>query len=83
MIIPTAPHNDYCPNCPSRMGQLYGHDPEAEMFMELPDGEKQKAVFPCAWRPEKLCKGICENQNYDETRHKYLIEERQVYGNRI
>jgi hypothetical protein len=74
-MITTLIHLNYCANCPSRHGQIYGHDPESLDYMSLPDGEKQKYVFPCAWRPTKLCKGICEDLGYVENLHSDIIKD--------
>jgi len=76
---PTDIHKDYCPNCPSRMAQIHGNpDPEAEWVKTLPDGERQKYAFPCGWRPEKLCKGVCEDLNYVEELHKDLLYQGDI-----
>ena len=66
---PTHVHETYCKNCPS----FYGSDPESEDIARLPDGIRQAYVFPCAWRSEALCKGVCENLGYIESDHKELL----------
>jgi len=65
----TRVHKNYCKNCPS----YHGTDPEAEDIAGLPDGIRQTYVFPCAWRPEALCKGVCEKLGYKEDEHKNLL----------
>lgn len=49
-----------CPNCPSAH---FPHDHESEdmekMFFSGEIG--MEYLFPCAWRPTKLCKGLCDN----------------------
>lgn len=67
---PTKVHVSYCKYCPSKDG---ASDPESRMIASMPEGEKQKYVFACAWRNEKLCKGVCEELNYDEVRHGHLV----------
>jgi len=55
-------HDNYCEKCPSHWSVLNGHsDPETEKMKELSKEAKiQEGLFLCAWRPNKLCKGICE-----------------------
>lgn len=54
-------HRTYCPNCPTHNG------PEDEEAASIRAGVEQgfidpcDAVFPCGWRPRKLCRGICES----------------------
>jgi len=60
-------HIDHCPNCPSKWGEIHGHDPETLDMLGWPDRHLQ--VFPCAWRPEKLCRGICDLFGYDKEKH--------------
>jgi hypothetical protein len=57
---PVEVHLTYCPNCPSHHGPS---DPEAD---DIRQGVRaglinpHDAVFPCAWRPKKLCRGVCD-----------------------
>ncbi len=67
---PTMIHSNYCKYCPSAFGP---DDDESKMIASLPEGEKQKMVFRCAWRPNKLCKGVCEELDYNEDKHAELI----------
>jgi hypothetical protein len=63
---PKSVHKHYCKYCPSK---YFPSDPEADMIKELVMSgriEKTEAIFPCAWRPEKICKGIAENLCYEE-----------------
>lgn len=69
MVI-TSVHETYCPKCPSHR---YPSDPESEDIEQLPEGIRQMFVFPCAWRNEKLCKGVCEKLNYIESKHADLL----------
>ncbi len=49
-----------CGKCPSAH---YPPDPEAiDMAAWYRAGkiEAQEAVFPCAWRPKKICKGVAD-----------------------
>lgn len=48
-------HNECCAHCPSRPG--FEPDPETQDYMRMPKSLRMKTRFPCAWRPEKLCKG--------------------------
>lgn len=69
----TAVHESYCSSCPSKW---HKPDPESEEIAGYPDGVRQQYVFPCAWRPNKLCKGVCEELGYDENSHKNLLINR-------
>lgn len=51
-------HDEPCRNCPSAH---YPPDPEARDIMEWPEAERLKTAFPCAWRPDKLCRGYWDN----------------------
>jgi len=56
---PTTAWKKPCANCPS----MRPPDPEAMDMEELfRQGEItfEEATFPCAWRPKKLCYGICK-----------------------
>lgn len=70
---PTTPHKDYCQRCPSNRAVYPESDPEALEIATYPDGVKQQYVFPCAWRPNKLCRGICEVLGYDEKKHAHIL----------
>lgn len=48
-------HPDCCKNCPSN--QSGDCDPFTEDFLALPFHLRSLTVFPCAWRPDKLCRG--------------------------
>ncbi len=53
-------HSQTCKYCPSAH---YPSDPESEdMIRFYREGSLtwDELTFPCAWRPEKLCKGICD-----------------------
>lgn len=63
MGVITEVHKTYCKNCPSKW---HPADPESLDIASMPDGKKQMHVFTCAWRGEKLCKGVCEDLNYTE-----------------
>lgn len=47
-------HRECCERCPSAKGQP---DEFTKDFMKLPLDLRRMTVFPCAWRPNKLCKG--------------------------
>lgn len=65
-----VPHSTYCRLCPSPI------DPETEDYMPLPDGERQKHVFPCALRPNRLCRQICELMDFESSKHSHLLKGR-------
>jgi hypothetical protein len=49
-----------CERCPSAHYPPDSESADYKKFYEageLPAGE---CVFPCAWRPEKLCRGVCD-----------------------
>lgn len=57
---PTAIWKSPCKFCPSAYGSS---DPEAQdMERWFKDGSItwRDAIFPCAWRPTKFCKGVCD-----------------------
>lgn len=61
---PTLVHEDACERCPSTH---YPNDPEADAVKEAVSAglvDKRHYVFPCAWRPDKICKGIADQLNY-------------------
>ena len=61
--IPKEIHAAPCKRCPSAH---YEHDP---MSLELIESDRETqllSVFPCAWRPAKLCKGWCDAVNVME-----------------
>ena len=76
----TEVHKNYCAKCPSNRNVFPEPDPESKDIASLPDGEKQMHVFPCAWRPNKLCKGVCEELDYNEAIHGQRLKERPIYG---
>lgn len=56
-MIPTKIHRYPCKHCPTAH---YPPDEENEQIKEwVRSGEMkiEEAIFPCAWRPWKLCKG--------------------------
>ena len=59
-------HDEPCPKCPTAH---YPPDPESADIEAWVKAGKQPAgawVFPCAWRREKLCKGICDYLGFTE-----------------
>lgn len=56
-------HKVPCKNCPSAIGMNRGEeDPESK---EIKEGFSKgmivnEVLFVCAWRPSKLCKGLCD-----------------------
>lgn len=61
-------HKGYCKWCPTNNGRKTGvPDPETEDLKRLPkDILAKEYAFVCAWRPDKLCKGICDEFGIDE-----------------
>jgi hypothetical protein len=61
---PTRIHTEPCERCPSAN---YPMDPQVSDIKNLWSRVDQlESVFPCAWRPEKLCKGYCDLLNVKE-----------------
>lgn len=61
---PTEVHDKPCKLCPSAH---YPMDPEAQQIIDwVNSGEMdpKEAVFSCAWRPGKICKGVADNVGY-------------------
>ncbi|MBV9169077.1 MAG: hypothetical protein JOZ81_03190 [Chloroflexi bacterium] len=53
---PTEPHAACCRHCPSAPGRSL--DPEAADILASTDAMfLREMLFPCGWRPEKLCRG--------------------------
>lgn len=62
---PREIHRNYCAHCPSRPG--YEPDPITLDFMTYPfEVRRDEGVFPCGWRPQKMCRGICERLGITE-----------------
>jgi hypothetical protein len=60
-------HKVPCKNCPSVINKLTGTvDPENEEVKLFTRQEQIKTVFPCGWRPSKLCKGYCDDFSIKE-----------------
>lgn len=62
-----------CKKCPSAH---YPPDPEAlDMDQFYKNGEitLRQLIFPCAWRPQKFCKGICDRNGVTEEQIKKEI----------
>lgn len=49
-------HEKHCGPCPASLG----HDPETEDLAKLPIELRRLTMFPCAWRPEKVCRGYVD-----------------------
>jgi len=52
---PTQIHRHCCKHCPSAPHRE--HDPESLAYAAADYETRVDAVFRCAWRPEKACKG--------------------------
>ncbi len=58
---PTEIHDAPCERCPSAMNAREGlKDEESEDYKAAPREIQIESCFPCAWRPEKLCKEYCD-----------------------
>lgn len=61
-------HKVCCKKCPSKYCSDNGIvDLEDEEYKGAPKEFLMKEVlFLCAWRPSKLCKGLCDNHNINQ-----------------
>ncbi len=61
-------HKGVCKHCPTHLDKLAGRtDPESEEILTLPrEVILKEFAFVCAWRPNKLCKGLCDAAGIDE-----------------
>lgn len=61
-------HQECCKNCPSNNDlKASVFDPETEDFKKCSkEFLAKEVIFVCAWRPSKLCKGICNIYNIDQ-----------------
>lgn len=61
-------HKVCCEKCPSDYCTKNGIiDPEDEEYKGVPKEILAKEMlFVCAWRPSKLCKGLCDNHRIDQ-----------------
>lgn len=60
---PLTIHKQPCPKCPSAH---YPPDPESLDVQTWPRAAQRDALFPCGWRPDKLCKGQCDELGFTE-----------------
>lgn len=69
-------HKGFCKNCPSNHNKKNGTiDEESEQIKTFPKELIAKEyLFVCAWRPNKLCKGNCDDMGIDENYLKTLHE---------
>lgn len=58
-------HKNCCKHCPSNTDEP---DPITEVFKNGPEENMINGVFVCAWRPSKLCKGICDQLKITENK---------------
>lgn len=67
-------HKVCCDRCPSNQNKIEGFiDEEVEGISTYPKELIAKEyLFVCAWRPSKLCKGLCDNYGIDEQYIKSL-----------
>ena len=58
---PCEIHKAPCKHCPSAAATRSGHhDPESLDYKAAPRDVQIESVFPCGWRPEKMCKGYSD-----------------------
>lgn len=71
-------HKGCCKYCPSNNNAKAGIiDPECEDIKTLPKEVIAKEyLFVCAWRPNKLCKGICDYLEIDEEFIKMCVGDK-------
>lgn len=61
---PNTIHAAPCKRCPSAH---HPPDPEALAYQSAPrELQLSEGIFACAWRPNKLCKGVCDSLNVKE-----------------
>lgn len=58
-------HKVHCQHCPSANSPA---DPEAQDIKDHVSKEHfiKEYAFVCAWRPSKLCKGVCDFMEVDQ-----------------
>lgn len=61
-------HKGCCKHCPTHNSKKAGIlDPESEDIKKCPkELIAREYLFVCAWRPNKLCKGLCDDMGIDE-----------------
>jgi hypothetical protein len=59
----TTIHKAPCKHCPSAH---YPPDPESLDVQTWPRQHQREALFVCGWRPDKLCKGQCDELGFTE-----------------
>jgi hypothetical protein len=61
-------HKACCKHCPSKIGMENDcMDDEAKEIAQYPkEVIVREFLFVCAWRPEKLCKGLCDFLEIDQ-----------------
>lgn len=62
-VRPTTIHKAPCKHCPSAH---HPPDPESLDIMTWPREQQREALFACGWRPDKLCKGQCDELGFTE-----------------
>lgn len=75
---PREIHRHPCARCPSAH---YPPDPQALDYLTAPrEVQLREGIFPCAWRPEKLCKGVCDRLGVreEDLMSEYKMSEREA-----
>lgn len=70
-------HKMACKKCPTKNGLKIGQiDAETQEIKTYPkEIIVQEYLFPCAWRPNKLCKGLCDYFEITETHINEVIKK--------
>lgn len=70
-------HKGCCKYCPSNINNLNAIiDPEsAEIKTYRKETIAKEYLFVCAWRPDKLCKGNCDEMGIDQNYLNNLYEK--------
>lgn len=70
---PTTIHKKPCAHCPSAH---FPPDPEsADIKANWSRAAQIDVVFPCAWRPDAMCRGVCDDLNITEEDLRKHAEE--------
>lgn len=82
MTSPTEIHKACCKRCPTNQNKVNGTvDPESTEIKTYPkDLIVKEFLFVCAWRPDKLCKGLCDYFEIDE---KFIADVYNVDSEKI
>lgn len=79
VVLPPGPaepraHDHPCGPCPSTGAP----DLESEEIKTWPRAEIIRTAFPCAWRPERFCRGYCDEHGITDGDLVGLVAERSA-----